>query len=124
MPYIRSGEAAVHEIHGVRFTAHANPGTGSSEICAWLAEVPAGTVGVPHTVSREEVLHLLSGALRIDVDGEAADLVAGDTAVVPAGARLGLENPAAEAASMWVATSVGLTATLADGSTLTPPWAN
>ena len=124
MPYVRSTEAVVHEIHGVRFTAHANPGTGSREISAWLAEVPAGTVGVPHTVSREEVLHLLSGALRVGIDGEAAELAAGDTAIVPAGSRLGLDNSGVEAATMWVSTSVGLTATLPDGSVLTPPWAN
>ncbi|MHA6759969.1 cupin domain-containing protein [Streptacidiphilus sp. PAMC 29251] len=124
MPYVRGPEAVVHEIHGVRFTAHANPGTGSKELAAWLGEVPAGTVGVPHTISREEVLHLLSGALRFSVDGEVADLVAGDTVIAPAGALLGLDNRSTEPATLWVATGVGLTATLADGSTLTPPWAN
>ncbi|MFC1399977.1 MULTISPECIES: cupin domain-containing protein [Streptacidiphilus] len=124
MPVIRSADATVHEMHGSRFVAHANTGTGSKEICAWRVEIPAGTTGVPHTVSREEVIHVLTGALRFTVDGEAADLVPGDTVIVPAGARFGVDNPGGEPATMWTVTSVGLTATLADGSTVTPPWAN
>ena len=124
MPVIRSADATVHEIHGARFVAHANPGTGSKEICAWRVEIPAGTTGVPHTISHEEVIHVLTGALRFSVDGEAADLVAGDTVIAPAGARFGVDNLSGEPATMWTVTSVGLTATLADGSTITPLWAN
>ncbi|MFC1409775.1 cupin domain-containing protein [Streptacidiphilus sp. N1-12] len=124
MPYVRGHQAVVHEIHGVRFTAHANSGTGSRQIAAWQGEVPAGTVGVPHTVSHEEVIHVLSGALRFTIDGESADLGAGDTVIVPAGSLFGLDNLGTDTATTWVTTSVGLTATLPDGSTLTPPWAN
>ncbi|WP_042402586.1 cupin domain-containing protein [Streptacidiphilus carbonis] len=124
MPVIRSADAAVHEIHGVRFVAHANPGTGSKEICAWRGEIPAGTAGVPHTISREEVIHVLTGALRFTVDGEAADLSSGDTVVAPAGALFQVDNLSGGPAAMWTVTTVGLTATLPDGSTLAPPWAN
>ncbi|MFC1416560.1 cupin domain-containing protein [Streptacidiphilus cavernicola] len=124
MPYVRGGQAVVHEIHGVRFTAHANPGTGSRAIAAWRGEIPAGTPGVPHTVSHEEVIHVLSGTLRFSVDGDTADLGAGDTAIVPAGALFRLDNPTDRPAATWVSTAVGLTAALPDGSTLTPPWAN
>ena len=124
MPFVRSAQATVHEIHGVRFTAYANPGSGSKEVCAWHAEVPAGTAGVPHTINCEEVLYLLSGTLRLSIDGEVAELVAGDVAIAPPGALLGVDNAGGEPATMWVCTSVGLEATLADGSRITPPWAN
>lgn len=124
MPFVRSADAVVHEIHGARFVAYANPGSGSKELSTWRAEVPAGTAGVPHTVSREEVVHLLTGGLRLTVDGEAADLVAGDVAIVPAGATFRVDNVSGLEATMWVATSVGLTAEMADGTLLTPPWAN
>jgi quercetin dioxygenase-like cupin family protein len=124
MPYIRSTEARTHEIHGVRFVSYAAPATGSRELCAWRGEVPAGTPGVPHTVSGEEVLYLLSGTLRLSIDGESAELVAGDAAVVPAGSRLRLDNVSAEPATIWTATRVGLEATLPDGGTFAPPWAN
>ena len=124
MPYVRSAEAVVHEIHGVRFTAHANPGTGSKEVCAWLGEVPAGTVGVPHTVSKEEVLLVLSGALHVTLDGTPAPAAAGpgDAVLVPAGTMLQVGNPGSEPVAAWVTTSVGLEATTADGSVIRPPW--
>ncbi|MFC5250678.1 hypothetical protein [Streptomyces nigrescens] len=44
--------------------------------------------------------------------------------MAPAGAALAVANPADEPARMWVTTRTGLTAELADGSSLAPPWAN
>jgi mannose-6-phosphate isomerase-like protein (cupin superfamily) len=123
MPYIRSADAVTHEIHGARFVSYANSTAGSKELCAWRGEIPAGTAGVPHTVSREEVLYLLTGGLRFTVDGEAADLGPGDAVVVPAGSQLTVDNRGDVTATMWVSTSTGLSATLADGSTIAPPWA-
>jgi len=124
MPFVRSSEAVTHNIHGVGFVAYANPATGANEVCAWRGEVPAGTPGVAHTVNREEIIHVMTGNLRFHINGDVADLDAGDVAIVPAGAELRLDNLSATSASVWTATTVGLQATLADGSTLTPPWAN
>jgi quercetin dioxygenase-like cupin family protein len=124
MPFVRSHEAITHQIHGVQFIAYANPATGAEQVCAWRGEVPAGTAGVAHRVSHEEILHVVSGRLRFQIDGESADLGPGDVAIVPAGAELKLDNLSDQAATTWVATSVGLSTTLADGSTLRPPWAN
>ncbi|MGW5634599.1 cupin domain-containing protein [Streptomyces sp. NPDC003832] len=124
MPVIRSSDAVTHDIHGVRFVSYAAPRTGSKELCAWRGEVPPGTRAPAHTVDREEILHVLVGSLRVTVDGRTDDLAAGDTLVVNAGATLAVENPADHTALTWVTTSVGLTAELADGTVLTPPWAN
>ena len=124
MPVIRSSEAVTHEIHGARFVSYATPLTGSKELCAWRGEVPPGTKAPAHTVSKEEILHLLAGTLRITLDGDTADLAAGDTLIVNAGSTLAVENPTDQTALTWVTTSVGLTAELADGTVLTPPWAN
>ncbi|MER6676423.1 cupin domain-containing protein [Streptomyces sp. NPDC000983] len=124
MPVIRSSDTVTHDIHGVRFVSYAAPRTGSKELCAWRGEVPPGTRAPAHTVDREEILHVLVGSLRVTVDGRTDDLAAGDTLVVNAGATLAVENPADHTALTWVTTSVGLTAELADGTVLTPPWAN
>jgi len=124
MPFVRSVEAVTHDIHGVGFVAYANSATGAKEVCAWRGEVPAGTPGVAHTVNREEIIHVMTGSLRFHIDGEVADLSAGDVAIVPAGAEVRLDNLSDASASVWTATTVGLRATLADGSTLNPPWAN
>jgi quercetin dioxygenase-like cupin family protein len=122
MPVIHASEAAVHQMHDTSFTSYASPARGSRELCAWRIEIPAGTQGVPHHVSREEVLYVLSGTLRATVDDQSEEAVAGDVILVPAGSRFGVDNPGAEPATAWVTTSVGLAAVLPDGSWITPPW--
>ncbi|WCN06576.1 cupin domain-containing protein [Streptomyces sp. M92] len=124
MPVVRSSEGATHEIHGTRFVSYAAPRTGGEELCAWRGEIPAGTKAPAHTVSREEVFHLLTGELLVTLDGRTERVTAGDTVIVNAGTEFAVENPTDRTATSWVTTSVGLTAELADGTVLTPPWAN
>ncbi|MER5726758.1 cupin domain-containing protein [Streptomyces sp. NPDC002138] len=124
MPFIHREEAVVYEIHGGRFVSYVRPDSGGRDLAAWRAEIPAGMVGPAHTISEEETFYVLSGSLRMTIGGESAVLGAGDAAVAPAGCELSLANTADQPAHMWVTTRVGLTAELADGSVLTPPWAN
>jgi mannose-6-phosphate isomerase-like protein (cupin superfamily) len=121
MPVIPATDAVVHEMHGTTFTAYAAPSRGSAELCAWRVEVPAETAGVPHTVTREEILCVTSGSARVTLGDESRDVTAGDVIVVPVGALFGLST-GDRAVTAWVTTSVGLQAGLPDGSTITPPW--
>jgi len=123
MPVIHAGEAVVHEMHGASFTSYAAPARGSQELCAWRVEIPGRTEGVAHHVSREEVLYVLSGTLRAVLDDHAVEATAGDAILVPAGSKVRVDNPAAEPVTAWVTAGAGLTAVLADGSRITPPWA-
>ncbi|MET9496817.1 cupin domain-containing protein [Streptomyces sp. NPDC006552] len=123
MPFIRSAEAVVHEIHGGRFVSYVRPATGSRDLAAWRVELPAAMSGPTHTISAEETFYVLTGRFRLTIDGEAAELSAGDAAVAPAGSALGVANPGDQPAHIWVTTRAGLTAELPDGSTLAPPWA-
>jgi quercetin dioxygenase-like cupin family protein len=125
MPVVRAADAVVHDLHGSRFTSYAAPARGSTELCAWRLDVPAGRRGAAHTVSREEILFVLSGTLLLTLgDGPGAGEPghAGDAIVVPPGASLRIDNPGDEPASAWVTTSVGLEAVMPDGSRLSPPW--
>ncbi len=122
MPVIHAAQSAVHQMHGTTFTSYASPARGSRELCAWHIEIPGGTEGVPHHVSREEVLYVLSGTLRVSLDDQTADATAGDVVLVPAGARFGASNPAAGPVTAWVTTTVGFAGVLPDGSWFTPPW--
>ncbi|TLS43433.1 cupin domain-containing protein [Streptomyces montanus] len=124
MPVVRASDAVTHEIHGARFISYATPLTGSKELCAWRGEIPAGTKAPVHTVNREEIFHLLDGELLITLDGRTERIAAGDTLIINPGATLGVENPTDRTAVSWVTTSIGLEAELADGSRITPPWAN
>ena len=122
MPVIHADQAAVHAMHGARFTAFASPERGSQELCAWHIEIPGHTEGVPHHVSREEVLYVLSGTIHATVDGRAEQAAAGDAILVPAGAQFGVDNLGDRPATAWVTTSVGFRGVLPDGSWITPPW--
>ncbi|MFF5499483.1 cupin domain-containing protein [Streptomyces aquilus] len=124
MPVIHPSDAVTHEIHGARFVSFATPLSGSKELCAWRGEIPAGTQAPAHTVNREEILHLLAGELLITLDGDTHRVTAGDTVIVNPGATLSVENPTDDTAVTWVTTSIGLSAELADGTVITPPWAN
>ncbi|HEY1918112.1 MAG TPA: cupin domain-containing protein [Streptosporangiaceae bacterium] len=128
MTVLNSADAIVHELHGSRFASYVSPERGSRELCAWRLEVAPGTHGVRHTVNREEVLLMLGGTLQVTVDtsadgtGTAEKAGPGDVIVVPAGASFQVDNPGDEPATAWVTTSVGLQATMADGSRVSPPW--
>ena len=139
MPVVRAADAVVHEMYGSRFASYAAPARGSAELCAWRLEVPAGSTGVPHAVSREEVLLVLDGTLRVTLGagtgpGEGgpetgrpaeagpAEAGPGDVVLVPAGSRLALDNPGPAPAIAWVTTSGCLEARLADGTAVSPPW--
>jgi mannose-6-phosphate isomerase-like protein (cupin superfamily) len=122
MPVVRAADAVAHHLHGSTFTSYAAPATGSTELCAWRLDVAAGTAGVAHRVTREEVFLLLDGAITATLNGTSALMTAGDVLVVPAGAELRVDNDSAVPASAWVTTSVGLQAELPDGSRISPPW--
>jgi quercetin dioxygenase-like cupin family protein len=122
MPVIRSAEAVVHDMHGTRFTSYAAPARGSQELCAWRIDVPPGSTGVAHTITREEIVVVLSGAMDLTLDEAASTVPAGDVAVLPAGATVRVDNAGDEPVTAWVTTSIGLEAQLADGSRIVPPW--
>jgi uncharacterized RmlC-like cupin family protein len=126
MPVIYAADAVAHEMHGSRFTSYAAPARGSAELCAWRLDVPAGSAGTPHVVSREEVVFVLGGTLYVTLGNgtEASGVTCrpGDAVVVPAGSSVRFDNSGDEPASAWVTTSVGLEAVLPDGSRLSPPW--
>jgi quercetin dioxygenase-like cupin family protein len=111
-------------MHGARFVSYATPAVGSRELCAWRGEIPPGTKAPLHTVSREEILHLLHGELLITLDDRTERVSAGDTLIINPGATFGVENPTEETVITWVTTPIGMEAELADGTRVAPPWAH
>jgi quercetin dioxygenase-like cupin family protein len=124
MPFVPAAEALIHELHGARFVSYAAPALGSEELCAWRCELPPGSSAPNHRITREEVFLVLSGSPALTIDGTTRTLGPGEVAVASPGASLGVANPAEAPASLWVTTSIGLRASLPDGSQISPPWAN
>jgi quercetin dioxygenase-like cupin family protein len=121
MPFVRTADTVTHEFHGARFTPLANPTLGSTDLCAWRVHVPAGTTGVPHSLNHEEVVIVLDGEVQFRLDDDKATLGRGEAIVVPAGHTLCVDTHA-ESATILATTRVGVQATTADGSRITPPW--
>jgi mannose-6-phosphate isomerase-like protein (cupin superfamily) len=120
---IRATEAPRFELPGIEFTGLATPSRGSRELCTWLVTVAAGLDSPePHSLDRDEVFMITSGALRLHPNAEL--LRAGDAAVVPAGTPIQVSNPGSEPATAYVAVLAGFTAMGADGTPIpSPPWA-
>lgn len=122
MPVVRPPEATTFELHGSRFVSYAAPSRGSRQLCAWRLEVPAGLQGVAHRPTREEIVLVLDGELRVTLDGVRSELHRGDVALVPADSELRVDA-GPPGATAWVTTTPGIEAVTGDGSRITPPWA-
>jgi mannose-6-phosphate isomerase-like protein (cupin superfamily) len=120
---LRAAQAPRFEIPGVTFVGMASPSRGSEQLCTWKIIVAAGHESdTPHTLDRDEVFMVLSGAVRLADGGE--PLGRGDALVVPAGEKIQLSNPGADPAEVIVAIPAGFSASGADGTPFgTPPWA-
>lgn len=122
MIFIQPTDAREHQLHGSNFLSYVAPAMGSSQLCAWRLTVDPHTTGQPHRVSHEEVFAVLEGSFEITIAGDHRQLSPGDVAFVPAGTSIQVDNDGDRIARAWVTTSVGLTAELADGTSLAPPW--
>jgi mannose-6-phosphate isomerase-like protein (cupin superfamily) len=122
MQVIRADNAPRFRLHGIEFTGLAAPSRGSAGLCTWKLTVDAGhDAGEPHTLDRDEVFMVLNGTVQLTPDGD--KLGPGDAVVVRAGEPIALANLGDEAAELYVAITAGFTGTMADGTTVQPPWA-
>lgn len=122
MPVFHTEDAALFDVHGSRFHSFVSTSRGSAQMCAWRLEVPPELEGVAHRPTRDEVLLVLDGELILTLDGVRTKLLTGDVALVPANSELRVGGGPA-GATAWVTTTPGLEAITADGSRITPPWA-
>jgi mannose-6-phosphate isomerase-like protein (cupin superfamily) len=121
MPVVREEDAVTHEIHGSVFRSYVS-GRSGSQLCAWRLNVPAGKAGTSHRPDHDEVFLVLAGVFRPTVNGSTMEMGPDEVLLVQAGDEFSAgAGPAG--ATCWVATTPGLTATMTDGSTTRPPWA-
>src|SRR5688572_1542004 len=79
---------------GTRIIGYAAPSRGSKELATWRMLLDPGVASPAHTHDREEVLHVVHGSLRAEVDGESHELREGDTLIIPAGTLHQMFHPA------------------------------
>ena len=123
MPITDSRTSVVHDLAGTRFTSLAAPSTGSTEVSVWQVEVPPGGDPVPHELTREEVLVVLSGTARACIDGQVADAGPGCAIIVPPHTPFSLVAAGAEPLVALAYLPVGGQAKMPGQAPFTPPWA-
>jgi quercetin dioxygenase-like cupin family protein len=108
---------------GFTFRPLAVPSRGSTELAVWALDVEPGAGSETHSMDREEVFVVVSGAVSATVAGHEVSAGPGDAIIVPPHATLRIGNGSAEhPARLTVATSAGMRA-LVGGASFTPPWA-
>jgi len=123
VPVILKTDVVVHLVHGSTFTSYVPASRDGAQLCAWQLTVPAGLRGAEHSPTREEVMLIVDGELRVTLDGVSASVHPGDVVLVPAGSQLRVDGGPA-GATAWVTAAPGLEAVMSDGTRVIPPWAN
>ncbi|HKE75479.1 MAG TPA: cupin domain-containing protein [Acidimicrobiales bacterium] len=122
MPVLPAPTAPVHEIEGARFRSLATPSRGAAETAVWQVEIAPGTPATPHSLTREEIFHVVAGEAAVTLGGAEHAVAAGDTIVVPPDVAVAIANPGAAPLRMLCVQPVGGQARLADGTVFSPPW--
>ena len=122
MPLATLADAPTFSRGEFTFRPLAVPSRGSSELAVWALEVAPGAASEPHSLDREEVFVLRSGALVATLGDTRHALSPGDALIVPPGTTFALSNEGGEPAAATVCVPVGFSARL-NGAAFTPPWA-
>jgi len=121
MPVIHPEQAPTFDSGGATITGLAAPSRGASDTAAWRVRFSGGHASPPHSLDREEVFVVLSGAVTARYADHSETAHAGGALIVPAGVEfsIGADDGPAEAVCTL---PVGGTALLA-GDRIVPPWA-
>jgi quercetin dioxygenase-like cupin family protein len=121
MPVITPEEAPAFDAPGAAITGLASPSRGATDVAAWRVRFEPGHPSPPHSLDREEVFVVLTGAVTARFADHSETAEAGGALIVPAGAEFSLvaEDAPAEAVCVF---PIGGTALL-NGERIVPPWA-
>ncbi|MEU5153516.1 cupin domain-containing protein [Glycomyces sp. NPDC021274] len=123
MRIVRSTESRRSETPAAVMTTLASPALGGATAPLWKVEAAPGTAGPVHHIDAEQVWTVLGGSVTATVDGEAADLGAGDTIVIAAGTARQF-TPGPEGFTALCTGPAGMQAYLPgkEDAKMTPPW--
>jgi len=123
MPLIRNANTKKFDIPTAQFTACAAPSTGATETSAWRVTVKAKSDGLPHQLTREEIILVLSGSATAQINTEEHVVSEGDTLIVPAFVDFSLSNPNDADFTAIAILPIGGQAVIGSDAPFTPPWA-
>ncbi len=121
MPVARSADHPAFDLGGNRITGLAAPSSGATECILYRVDVPPGGSLPPHRHDHLDVFALLEGSGAVHIDDEVHEIRAGDSVVVPAGARHWVDAGDA-GCTMAVTMLAGTLFIRDDGTSNVPPW--
>ena len=119
----RAENCAVFELPGIRFTSLVSPKTGGEDNSVWRLSIAAGTPGTAHRLTRQELIHALSGTAVATIGGRRIMVEQGDTIMVPPMTAFSLANESTTAFEAIAIFPKGGQAIMGDEAPFTPPWA-
>jgi len=124
MPHISAADSPIFNLHGTQFIGLAAPSRGATENAVWrVAVAPGKAKGVPHQLSREEILVAVAGEAVAKIGGVEHAFRAGDAIIIPAFTEFSLGNAGDDPFEAIAIFPVGGRAMIAGEAPFTPPWA-
>jgi mannose-6-phosphate isomerase-like protein (cupin superfamily) len=123
MTIIREQDAPRFGQDGVEVTGLAAPSRGCESVSAWRVVLRPGAGSPEHSLTSDEAFVALRGAARVELEGEAHELSAGDCLVVAPGRRFRISNEGAEPFEAVCCMAAGGEAVVEGQGAFVPPWA-
>lgn len=82
---VRASNARITATPNATMTTLASPTLSESNTSLWIVEMKRGASGPLHSMSSDQVWHLLSGSVTCEIDGESIALEPGDTLRISGG---------------------------------------
>jgi quercetin dioxygenase-like cupin family protein len=120
---IRENDAPRFGDDGVSVTGLASPSRGCPSLSAWRVVLDPGAASPAHTLTSDEAFVALSGSARVELDGEAHDLAAGDCLVVAPERLFSIRNDGTVPFEAVCCMAAGGQAVVAGQGAFVPPWA-
>jgi quercetin dioxygenase-like cupin family protein len=124
MLIVRNSEVVLEATPGGnRAGSVVTPSRGATEISVIRQTQRPGGSNPLHRHDREEAMTMLAGRITVSSDGQAQELLAGDTVVIPAGTAHQIANMGDETAEWLLIAPAGIRFFHADGDEARPAWA-
>ena len=123
MTIIRDQDAPRFGADGVSVTGLASPSRGCATVSAWRVVLAPGAGSPEHTLTSDEAFVALRGHARVELDGAAHDLAAGDCLVVAPERPFSIRNDGPEPFEALCCMAAGGQAVVAGQGAFPPPWA-
>ena len=123
MTIIREQDAPRFGQDGIEVTGLASPSRGCDTVSAWRVLLAPGAASPEHALTSDEAFVALRGSARVELDGQAEELRAGDCLVVAPARRFTIRNDGAEPFEAVCCMAAGGRAVVEGEGSFVPPWA-